>query len=222
MGLTFFKSATRAPAKRRTAIANLISIKSNAGVIANAAWTIKEGRVAATKISAFYEGLNIGYFSSYSYSRVSYLMNNVSGAGSAAQLIYIPTDKELESMPFADAANKAAYQKFLGTDSYTKNHRGQYSERNGVVAPWLNRINVRVAQDFHFNIAEREQTLEIGLDIKNVGNLINKAWGNYKQLSSNNILTYDKGVYTFSAPTWTPFNDLASTWQMLLSARWSF
>ena len=191
-------------------------------VIANAAWTIKEGKVAATKISAFYEGLNIGYFSSYSYSRVSYLMNNVSGAGSAAQLIYIPTDSELASMPFSSDANKAEYQKFLASDKYTKNHRGQYSERNGVVAPWLNRINVRVAQDFHFNIAERQQTLEIGLDIKNVGNLINKAWGNYQQLSSNNILTYKDNKYTFSAPTWTPFNDLASTWQMLISARWSF
>lgn len=191
-------------------------------IIANAAWTIKEGKAAATKISVFYEGLNIGYFSSYSYSRVSYLMNNVSGAGTAAQLIYIPTDSELEKMPFADKTNKAAYQKFLATDSYTKNHRGEYSERNGVVAPWLNRINVRVAQDVNFKIAERQQTLEVGLDIKNVGNLLNKSWGNYKQLSSNNILSYENGAYTFTAPTWTPFNDLASTWQMLLSVRWSF
>ena len=191
-------------------------------LIANAAWTINEGAHAATKLSAFYEGYNIGFISSYSYSRVSYLMNNVSGAGSASQLIYIPTDDELAGMPFTSEENKAAYKNFLATDKYTSAHRGEYSERNGAVAPWLNRVNVRVAEDFYFNVAGRKQTLEIGLDVKNVGNLINSNWGVYKQLSSNNILNYADGKYTFSEPTWKNYNDLASTWQMLLSARWFF
>lgn len=71
----------------------------------------------------------------------------------------------------------------------------------------------------------------IGIDPFTYGNLLNKSWGNYKQLSSNNVLTYQANnplageatkKYTFTAPTWTPFNDLASTWQMLLSVRWSF
>lgn len=191
-------------------------------VIANVAYNIKEGKHAATKLSAYYEGYNIGYINNYSYSRVSYLMNNVSGAGTASQLIYIPTTKELQGMPFADEANKAAYEKFLSTDNYTKAHRGQYAERNGVTAPWLNRINVRVAQDVMFNIAGRKQTVEIGLDIKNVGNLINSTWGVYKQLSTNTILNYSNGVYTFTEPVWNNYNNTASTWQMLLSAKWSF
>ena len=190
--------------------------------IANASYTIREGAHAATKLSAFYEGYNIGYFSSYSYSRMSYLMNNVSGAGKASQLIYIPTADELKGMPFSDEANKAAYEKFIASDKYLSKHRGEYSIRNGVMAPWLNRVNVRVAQDVYFNVAGRKQTLEIGLDVKNVGNLINSNWGVYKQLSSNMILTYENGTYTFTEPTWSNFNSLASTWQMLLSARWSF
>jgi hypothetical protein len=191
-------------------------------VIANGAYTINEGRNTATKLSLFYEGYNIGYISSYSYSKVSYLMNNVSGAGSASQLIYIPTDAELNQMPFSTEANKAAYKQFIESDKYLKNHRGQYSERNGVCAPWLNRFNARVAQDIYFNIAGRRQTLEIGVDVKNVANLFNSEWGTYKIMSSNTVLNYSKGEYTFTQPTWKTYNNLASTWQMLLSARWFF
>ena len=191
-------------------------------VIANAAFTLNEGPHAATKLSAFYEGYNIGFISSYSYSRVSYLMSNVSGGTGANQLIYIPTADQLKGMPFTSDANRDAYEKFIASDKYLSKHRGEYSVRNGVVAPWLNRVNVRVAQDVYFNIAGRKQTLEIGLDVKNVGNLINNAWGVYKIMSSNVILSYKDGAYTFTEPTWSNYNNLASTWQMLLSARWSF
>ena len=203
-------------------------------VIANAMYTINEGKHAATKLSVFYEGFNIGYMANYSYSRFSYVMNNVSGAGKASQLIYIPTAAELQAMPWDDvkdkdnnvtqaaADNKAAYEAFIAGDPYLSKHRGQYSERNGVVAPFLNRINVRVAQDVYFNVAGRKQTIEIGLDIKNLGNLLNSNWGVYKQLSTNSILTYKNDKYTFTQPTWNVYNSLASTWQMLLSARWYF
>ena len=161
-------------------------------------------------------------------------MNNVSGAGKASQLIYIPTADELKAMPWADVLNKdgsvkqtaennkADFEAFIASDPYLSKNRGKYSERNGIAAPFLNRVNVRVAQDVYFNLAGRKQTLEIGLDIKNVGNMINSDWGVYKQISSNSILTYSKDAYTFTKPVWNSFNSLASTWQMLLSARWSF
>jgi len=192
-------------------------------VIASASYTINEGKHTATKLSAFYEGYNIGFISSYSYSRVSYLMTNVSGgANSASQLLYIPTDSELADMPFASADNKAAYKNFLASDKYLSKHRGEYSKRNGALAPWLNRINFRVAQEFYFNIADRKQTVEVGLDINNIGNLLNSNWGVYKQLSSNQILSYDGTNYTFTEPVWKNYAALSSTWQMLLGVRYYF
>ena len=191
-------------------------------VIGNISYTIAEGTHAATKLSAFYEGYNIGYISSYSYSRVSYLMNNVSGGTGASQLIYIPTASELQSMPFTSEDNKKAFEEFISSDKYLSKHRGQYSERNGAVAPWLNRINVRVAHDWYFQIAGKKQTIEVGLDIKNVGNLLNSNWGVYKQMTTNTILKYADDKYTFTKPEWKPLNNVSSTWQMLLSARWAF
>lgn len=190
--------------------------------IFNASYTIKEGKNLATKLGVFYEGYNIGYYSNYSYSRVSYLMNNVSGAGSASQLIYIPTDSELDGMPFTSEDNKAQYRTFLANDEYTKKHRGEYAERNGVLAPWLNRINVRVAQDVYFNIAGKKQTVELSVDANNIGNLINSNWGVYKQLNTNNIISYKNGAYTFTEPVWNNYNSVASTWSLLLSAKYFF
>lgn len=190
--------------------------------IFNGSYTIKEGKHAATKLGVFYEGYNIGYYSSYSYSRVSYLMNNVSGAGSASQLIYIPTDSELDNMPFSSEANKDEYRTFLATDKYTSKHRGEYAKRNGVIAPWLNRVNARVAQDIYFNIAGKKQTLEISVDANNIGNLLNSNWGVYKQLSTNNIISYKNDEYTFTKPVWNNYESIASTWSLLLSARYYF
>ena len=191
-------------------------------VIANASYTIREGKKLATKLGVFYEGYNIGYLNSYSYSRFSYLMNNVSGAGSASQTIYIPTQAELAAMTFTSVENKAAYSEFLASDKYLSNHRGEYMRRGAIAAPFINRINLRVAQDFYFDICGKKHTLELSADINNVGNLLNSNWGVNKVLSSNSILSYKKGVYNFTAPVWKNYNSLSSTWSMLFSAKWSF
>jgi len=195
-------------------------------VIANASWTIKEGRFLATKLAIFYEGYNLAYNASgYSASRFSYCMNNVSITGNGSlsqQTIYIPTEEQLANMPFSSEENKTAYAEFLATDKYTKNHRGEYALRNCCVAPWLNRFNARVAQDFYFDIAKKRQNVEVGVDFKNIANLFNNNWGTLKQLKSETILTYKDNKYTFTAPTWVNYNGTASTWQILLSVKYKF
>ena len=129
-------------------------------------------------------------------------------------------------MTFKDEQNKADFKAFIENDKYLSTHRGQYSERGAKVAPWQNRINVRVAQDIIFNIANKPTTLQIGVDINNVANLLNSNWGLCKQVSSENILEISKadatGVYTFNAPKIVNYRNTFNTWQMLLSARLFF
>ena len=151
-------------------------------------------------------------------------MNSLTGDGGAISLAYLPTDAELASMPFADEENKAEFKKFLQTDSYAKNHRGEYAERGGIVMPWQSRFNVKIAQDIMIPTAKQVHTLQISADINNVANLINDSWGNTKQLKKDQILTWDKaaGTYTFSAPTWNKYNNIFSTWNMMISVKYSF
>ena len=199
-------------------------------VIGNVNYIIKNHN-GHTSLGLFYEGFNIGFLSSYSYSRVSYVMNNVSGTN-ANQLLYIPTEDDLNSMTFVSDDNKAAFVKFIENDPYMSTHRGQYEQRNAIVAPWLNRVNIHVAREFTFNIAGKANFIEIAADVKNLANLLNSNWGTYKILSSNVVLKYSDvtdaegnvtgHVYNFTEPTWSDYGKTQSTWSAALSLRYRF
>ena len=203
-------------------------------VIANISYRIPEGKHFATTLGLFYEGFNHCYVGGYSYTRYSYTfgvrsgnyVNDVTGVGGSQNLLYIPTDADLANMTFKDEANKAAFKSFIENDSYLSSHRGQYSERGAKAAPWQNRINLKVAQDFIIDIAGKPTTLQIGADLNNVANLLNSNWGLTKQVSSENILEISKadatGIYTFNAPTIQNYRSTFNTWQLLLSARLFF
>ena len=199
-------------------------------LIANVSYRLQEGKNFATTFGLFYEGLNLCYIGSYSYSRHSYVMDNVTGEGGSANLLYIPTDKDLESMPFVDNANKDAFKAFIEGDKYLSSHRGEYSVRGAVTAPWLHRFNLKIAQDFTLNIANRPTTLQIGVDILNVANLLNSNWGLVTRYDRDNILAYNtdknKGettpTYKFTAPNEVKYKSTVNTWQALFSARLFF
>ena len=192
-------------------------------LIASVSYDIYEGVHTATKLGLFYEGYNVGYVGSYNQSRYSYLMNTDQSTGiSTAQLIYIPTADELANMPFSSEENRVAFEQFISNDAYLSAHRGEYSKRNGAVAPWLNRINFKIDQEFYFNVAGRPTTLQIGADINNLLNLVNSNWGCFQQLSSETVLNLKNGVYTFTEPNWHLYSNFYSTWNVLLHIRYSF
>lgn len=190
-------------------------------VIAGLGYSIKEGDLAATKIGIFYEGLNMGIYGGNFTTRYSYLINNVSGLG-APQLMYIPTTEELAEMPFSSEENRIAFENYISSDRYLNKHRGEYSKRNGGLAPWINRISLKVAQDFYFKVSDRQQCLEVGVDIHNLTNLLCNRWGTYKILDNNMLLKYENEQYTFTPPIWDDYYDLSSTWKILLHVKYSF
>ena len=192
-------------------------------VIASVGFNLRENDRVVNHFNLFYEGFNIGY-NNYSYSRVSYLMNSVSGITSANQLIYIPTNDDLNNMTFVDDENKSAFKNFIESDKYLSSHRGQYEERNAILAPWLNRINIHISREMDFVVCGKKNTIEIAADVKNVANLLNNHWGNYKSLDNNVILNYNKDtkVYTFTKPNWDNYANTVSTWSAVLSFRYKF
>lgn len=201
-------------------------------VIANISYKIQEGRHLATTLGLFYEGFNHCFVGGYSYTRYSYTIcdynvdkkssNDLTGVGGSLNLLYIPTDADLAQMTFKDEANKAAFKQFIENDSYLSTHRGEYSERGAKVAPWQHRFNLKVAQDIIVDIAGKPTTLQVGADLNNAANLFNSNWGLTKQVSSDNILRYTKGEYTFVEPTVKPYRNTFNTWQLLLSAKLFF
>ena len=198
-------------------------------VLVNAGWTWATGKHTKETISLYYEGYNLCYVGSYSYSRYSYTMtSNVNGDYGAHSLAYIPTHNELFAkdangdyvMPFVSEDNRIAFDQFIHGDSYLSSHMGEYAERGGVVAPWRHTVNLKYERTFQF---KDNKALSIGVDVKNLANLIHRSWGNVKQLSSNDIIEWNKnGYYQFKEPVWNDYADVISTWAAALNLRFSF
>lgn len=137
-------------------------------------------KMFATTISLAYRGFQQGRYS-YTYS------NDLNNDGISSDLIYIPkTEDELTFVDYADPANgtaaeqAAAFWAYVNNNDYLSKHKGEYAERFGHVRPWMHRFDVKVLQDIFSNFgSERKYTLQISLDLLNVGNMINDKWGAY-------------------------------------------
>lgn len=206
-------------------------------IVANLSYTIGK-----TTIGAYYSGANQGRFSYY-YS------NDVNGDGIANDLMYIP--KVGENMKFADiksgsgatattlftAAQQAeAFNKFIADNGLEK-YRGQILPRNEFLLPWLNRVDVRIAQSLFTDMVQKGDKVQITLDVLNFGNLLNSDWG----IQDNNVSSYGAAILGRSGalspdPTFTMLrsgSDLVTsptrsasnrftTWSATLGFKYSF
>ncbi|MFM7855423.1 MAG: hypothetical protein ACKO96_26730, partial [Flammeovirgaceae bacterium] len=130
--------------------------------------------------------------SALSGSKFSYTSgSDLNGDGQINDLIYVPNSaSELKFAPltvgsgasavtYSAADQQAALDAFIENNEYLKSKRGQYAERNGVALPWLNKWDFTVVQEFNWKNGPnaKKHTVQVRLDILNVGNLLNDAWG---------------------------------------------
>ncbi len=146
--------------------------------------------IGPTSVSLFAEGRTQGN-ASYTFS------GDANGDGAQGNdLIYIARNASemnfeqytSSGATFTVAQQQAAWEAFITQDEYLKNHRGDYAERGAVFLPMLLRADLSFAQEFASQIAGTGNSLELRLDILNVGNLINNDWGVSKRLVSNQPL----------------------------------
>jgi hypothetical protein len=182
-------------------------------------------------------GTSISLFTEYAKGgRYSYTYGgDINNDGSSLNdLIFIPTDAQIDQMNFSGDASaissqRSALKAFIAQDEYLKGRRGQYAEKYASLSPWFNHWDLRVLQDIGVSDGNKFQ---ISLDILNAGNLLNPSWGvrqyaTYTGLAQPLSVSVDKGnpTYTFdSSQKSTFFNDfsLLSRWQMQLGLRYSF
>ncbi len=60
--------------------------------------------------------------------------------------------------------------------------------RNGALIPWRNQFDAKLMQEIFVKVGGKRNTIQVSLDILNVGNLINKNWGIADFYNQNNIL----------------------------------
>lgn len=192
--------------------------------IASATKRFRYGKMGTT-VSMFGELAQGGRFS-YTYS------GDINNDGSALNdLMYIPTDAQIDEMAFSGdaAAQRQAFKAFIAQDDYLSDNRGAYATKYAALSPWYGRLDLRILQDFFF---AKKQSVQLSIDVLNLGNLLNSNWG-VRQFASQTGLLQPVGVavadgvptYSFDqAQTSTYYTDfsLASRWQLQVGLRYSF
>lgn len=136
----------------------------------------------ATTLTLFYTGQS-GELYSYGYADGS--SKFLGEDNQSLELIYVPKDRSdinLVDITVGESTLTADQQwedlnAFIEADEYLSGRRGQYAERNHSRVPFTNIFDFRIAQDFYVNVGGKRNTLQLALDIFNLGNMINKDWG---------------------------------------------
>ncbi|HET9057103.1 MAG TPA: carboxypeptidase regulatory-like domain-containing protein [Chitinophagaceae bacterium] len=167
---------------------------------------------------------------------------NNDGTGSN-DLLYIPTDAEIDAMTFTPltdvngniqsaASQKAAYKAFIAQDDYLSGRRGKHAEKYASENPWFSQVDMRILQDFNFKNGKKRQTIQLSLDLINLGNLISSKWGVYKYATTSGYFQPISVSYNNNAPTYqfdpsikstfTSSPDIISRWQLQFGLRYIF
>ena len=201
------------------------------------------GKNFGSEVGLIYEGMNMGYADGYSCTRYTYqLTGNVVNDYGSNGLVYIPASREaLDKWNFKDNGKYTAEQQkddfwaYINQDDYLKNHKGEYAERGGAVMPWHHQLDFKFNQNFYLNVAGQKNTLQFGVDIKNLANLLNNSWGLYKTVNNTKLMKYTAGKdgaagsFQFQkngkdvlSKTYTNLTSFNSTYSIQFSIRYIF
>lgn len=180
----------------------------------------------ATTIGLIYNGSTGMPYSIYYYG-------DLNGDSGTNDLMYIPTDAEVDQMSFTPDKNytvdeqKANFKAWLGREDYLKDHRGEYFERYAANEKFEHHFDLHLAHKIDFMVGRNMRSLEFSLDIINVGNMLNKDWGrtsassgyyspvNYK--GNGNFQFLQKADYNMRS-----YSDYYSRWRGQVGVKFSF
>jgi len=183
-----------------------------------------------TTIGLIYEGRSGSPYDIY------YGSSDVNGDGYYNDLIFIPTDEQIDQMDFKETTKyteeqqRANLKQWLANTDYLKDHRGEYYERYADNMKFEHHFDFHFAEKFSFKVGKMTHALELSMDILNVGNLLNKNWG--RVYSSSYVSEYvtpiayaGKGKYQFLHDAdYTMFypSSYYSRWRGQIGLRYTF
>lgn len=179
-------------------------------------------------------------YNAYSGSAYSlYYNGDLNGDSSSYNdLIFIPTDSQVDAMHFKAAAGypeavqKENLKAWLSSAPYVKDHRGEYFDRYAANMPFEHHFDFHFGQKVSFYAGSTRQSFEITFDLVNLGNLFNPKWGRtYTTLLANTSafspITYDSKTRQFQFLRGADYNmfscdDILSRWRGQLGLKYSF
>ena len=207
----------------------------------------------ATDVSFIYQGNSGAPFDFVYGTSSSTGSGDLNGDGqSQNDLFYVPTDAtnsaEIQFSGATAAQQAAALESFISANDCLNSQRGRIMTRNSCRNPWVNEVDLSLAQSLGKLGPKQLQNLQVRLDIINFGNLLNKNWGKQAfsdqnatcgQICSATVLVNQTGfvapagqalsvsnaipVVTFNTNLQAfNSNNISSLYTMQLSMRYSF
>jgi hypothetical protein len=213
-------------------------------IIGDASYVKRWSERFRTQLGVFVEIAEGNRFAGAGGNRYSFIYSgDVNGDGTGGNdLIYIPRDQNDIAIDdlvrnnvvvLTAAEQRTRLEAFIRQDKYLSTHRGQIAERFGLVNPWYSNVDLRIQQDVALGALGRQHGFQIGLDVMNVGNLINSDWGVRKiaDPSATSPLTFlnrfdtnGRPVFNFTGPerTFIDDPDLLSRWRAQIGVKYFF
>lgn len=198
-----------------------------------------------TDVSLIYTGQS-GFNYDFSYGGNG-SFGDLNADGQRNDLFYVPRSAadpreiRLSGTPAQQQAQAVALDRFIESLDCLREQRGRFMARNSCRTPWTNNVNVRVEQSLR---TFRAQRLSLRAEVFNLGNLLNRNWGEVPTVFSGGssfivsevakvnpatgapltaaaqnaegVFTFDTNQQRFNA------NNVASNYRIQLSARYSF
>ena len=156
--------------------------------------------------------------------------NDANGDGRFGNdLLYIPANED--DVAFGSPEEAADFWAFVNDNDYLSSNLGSVAERNGDNSPWTSTFDVRLLQELPGFFGDNKA--EIWLDILNIGNLIDKDYGQIEEVPfplTRGIVEYGginangQYVYRFNNPdSLSVYDDRGvSRWAMQVGFRYKF
>lgn len=107
-------------------------------------------------------------------------------------LFFIPSAGQVAFTAASSANDIAAFRRYIEEVDYLREHQGQVAERNALQSPNVNQFDLRIMQDLPGFFDDNKA--QVYLDIQNIGNMINKHWGQIDEVG----FPYNLGVARFA------------------------
>ncbi len=205
---------------------------------ANARWAFRYFGNLETRLGFFGQHMS-GQPFSYVYSNNPYGGNGQS----FRNLLYVPqadaagnvTLTSDANVNYAPGFNIAAFDAFLKQSGLIE-YAGQVAPKNEFFSDWSTRVDMKVEQEVN---VFGDHRVVFGLDLQNIGNMINKDWGQFTSPSfyptqgvvsasvGGGACAAPAGEYCYSGTIGTPGQIVnvgypSSVWQVQLGARYEF
>jgi hypothetical protein len=200
-----------------------------------------------TSFGLLYEGSPNSPQASLSYTYAGDLNND---GFNGNELMFVPADASQIKLVNASAVSGVADTRtqtelwnqldaFISGNKYLNSRRGQFAERQALVLPWVNRLDLNFTQDVYIKYKDTKHTLRFTADIYNFTNFLSKNWGVNQTPTTMTPLTFvrldtDGKTPVFSFPyldgkNKVPFTDsfrdnvgFSSRYQIQLGVRYIF